>query len=156
MAENNNRAQQGQRAEEIKESTFAEPIAPKSTPMANVMQKPLKLATGSLFKVVSGSNETVKDDKNNPVVRAVYKVQSLNSKLLPLTTEFEIKVKGQKCLLSEQDNMNIMFNAKMVIVAFDGLAYWNFNGKEGLNATGVRTLHLSQDQIMNIVGASHE
>ncbi|WP_278960680.1 hypothetical protein [Lactobacillus apis] len=71
MAENNNRAQQVQRAEKIKESTFAEPIAPKSTPMANAMQKPLKLATGSLFKVVSGLNETVKDYKNNPVVRAI-------------------------------------------------------------------------------------
>lgn len=71
-------------------------------------------------------------------VRACYQVQSLNSKLLPLSTEFEIKVKGQTCILKEEDNVEIMFNSKMIIVAFDNLSHWAFNGREGLNATGVR------------------
>ena len=33
--------------------------------------------------MLSGTNETVKDDNGNNLVRAVYKVQSLNSQLLP-------------------------------------------------------------------------
>lgn len=48
-----------------------------------------------------------------------------------------------------------MFNSKMLIVAFDNLAHWSFNGREGLNATGVRILNLTNDQIMKIVGGSH-
>lgn len=78
-----------------------------------------------------------------------------HSQLLPLSTEFEIKVKGQACLLKEKDNVEIMFNSKMLIVAFDNLAHWSFNGREGLNATGVRILNLTNDQIMKIVGGSH-
>ena len=139
----------------IKDSTFAEAILPKATPISNVLQKPSNLATGSIFKVLSGSTENVKDSDGNDTVRAVYKVQSLNSKLLPLTTEFEIKVKGQPCVLKEQDNVDIMFNSRMIIVAFDGLSHWSFNGREGLNAIGVRVLHLSQDQIVKIVGGNH-
>lgn len=141
--------------ETIKDSSFAEAILPKATPINNVLQKPLKLATGSIFKVLSGTNETVKDDNGNNVVRAVYKVQSLNSQLLPLSAEFEIKVKGQACLLKEEDNVEIMFNSRMLIVAFDNLAHWSFNGREGLNATGVRILNLTNEQIMKIVGGSH-
>ena len=45
-----------------------------------------------------------------------------------------------------------MFNSRMLIVAFDNLAHWSFNGREGLNATGVRILNLTNDQIMKIVG----
>lgn len=151
MAQNNN-----QSVELIKDSTFAQAIMPKATPISNVLQKPLKLATGSVFKVLSGSTETAKDSNGDDTVRAAYRVQSLNSKLLPLTTEFEIKVKGQECFLKEQDNVDIMFNSRMIIVAFDGLSHWSFNGREGLNATGVRVLNLSNEQIMKIVGGNHE
>lgn len=154
MAQQN--TQQEQPVGEIKASTFAQPILPKGTPIENVLQKPLILATGSIFKVISGMQEIVKDDKNNETVRSSYKVQSLNSKLLPLATELEIKVKGQECLLSEKDNIDIMFNNRMLIVAFDGLSHWTFNGREGLNASDVRILKLSNDQIMKLVGANHE
>ena len=143
MAQTNN----NQSVETIKESTFAASVLPKATPIANVLQKPLKLA--------SGTNEDVKDSNGDNTVRACYRVQSLNSKLLPLSTEFEIKVKGQTCILKEEDNVEIMFNSKMIIVAFDNLSHWSFNGREGLNATGVRILNLSNDQIVNIVGGNH-
>lgn len=142
--------------ETIKDSSFAEVILPKATPINNVLQKPLKLATGSIFKVLSGTTETVEDNNGDSTKRAIYRVQSLNSQLLPLTTEFEIKIKGQSCLLKEEDNIEIMFNSKMIIVAFDNLSHWSFNGREGLNATGIRVLNLSNQQIMKIVGGSHE
>ncbi|KWU03163.1 hypothetical protein AAA431_01415 [Lactobacillus crispatus] len=152
MAQNSNN---NQPVETIKESTFAASVLPKATPVENALQKPLKLATGSIFKVLSGTNENVKDSNGDNTVRSCYRVQSLNSKLLPLSTEFEIKVKGQTCILKEEDNVEIMFNSKMIIVAFDNLSHWSFNGREGLNATGVRVLNLSNDQIMNIVGGNH-
>ena len=142
--------------ETIKDSSFAEAILPKATPINNVLQNPLKLATGSIFKVLSGTTETVEDNNGDSTKRAIYRVQSLNSQLLPLTTEFEIKIKGQSCLLKEEDNIEIMFNSKMIIVAFDNLSHWSFNGREGLNATGIRVLNLSNQQIMKIVGGSHE
>lgn len=148
-------AQNTQHIEEIKGSSFAQAILPKATPISNALQKPLKLATGSIFKVLSGSTEVAKDSNGDDTVRAVYKVQSLNSKLLPLSTEFEVKVKGQECMFKEEDNVEIMFNSKMVIVAFDDLSHWSFNGREGLNATGVRVLNLTNDQIMKIVGGNH-
>lgn len=152
MAQNNNN---NQSLEDIEDSSFANVVLPKATPINNVLQKPLKLATGSIFKVLSGANEEVKDSNGENTVRAVYRVQSLNSKLLPLSTEFEIKIKGQKCLLKEEDNLEIMFNSRMIIVAFDNLSHWSFNGREGLIATGVRVLNLTNDQIMNIVGGNH-
>ncbi|MGN1272789.1 MAG: hypothetical protein ACI4T3_06640 [Lactobacillus sp.] len=142
--------------EAVKDSTFAQPLMPKSTPISNVLIKPLKLATGTIFKIVSGSNEQTQDKDGNEVVRAVYRVQSLNSKLLPLATELEVKVKGQACLLSEQDNVDIMFNSKMITVAFDDLALWSFNGREGLTASTIRPLELSNEQIQRIVrGQAH-
>ena len=141
--------------EAVKGSTFAQSLMPKSTPISNSLTKPLKLATGTIFKVVSGSNEQVQDKDGNEVVRAVYKIQVLNSSLLPLATELEVKIKGQECLLSEQDNVDIMFNSKMVTVAFDDLALWSFNGHEGLTASGIRPLELSNDQIQRIVGGHH-
>lgn len=142
-------------SETIKGSTFAQPLMAKSTLISNSLTQPLKLATGSIFKVVSGSNEQVQDKDGNEVVRAMYKVQSLNSKLLPLATELEVKIKGQKCLLTEQDNVDLMFNTKMIIVAFDDLALWSFNGREGLTASAIRPLELNNEQIQRIVGGHH-
>ncbi|MDE7040079.1 MAG: hypothetical protein K2O77_03855 [Limosilactobacillus sp.] len=107
MAQNNN-----QQTEVIKDSTFAQDILPKATPISNALQKPLKLATGSIFKVLSGTTEIVEDNNGDSTKRAVYRVQSLNSKILPLPTEFEVKIKGQACLLKEEDNVDIMFNSK--------------------------------------------
>lgn len=86
----------------------------------------------------------------------MYRVQSLNSKLFPLSKEFEIKIKGQASILKEKDNIDIMFNSKMVIVAFDNLSFWSFNGREGLSSTGVRVLHLNNDEIMKIVNGGHD
>lgn len=73
MAQTNN----NQSVETIKESTFAASVLPKATPIANVLQKPLKLATGSIFKVLSGTNEDVKDSNGDNTVRACYRVQSM-------------------------------------------------------------------------------
>lgn len=148
----NKMAQNQTNTEAVKGSTFAQPLMSKAPPISNSLTKPLKLATGTIFKVFSGSNEQVQDKDGNYVVRAVYKVQSLNSKLLPFATEFEIKIKDQECLLSEQDNVDIMFNSKMVTVAFDGLALWSFNRREGLTTSGIRPLQLSSEQIQKIVG----
>jgi len=144
-----------QQNETIKDSTFAQAILPKATPISNALQKPLKLATGSIFKVLSGSTEAAKDSNGDDIVAAIFRVPSLYSKLLPLSTEFEVKVKGQECMFKEEDNVEIMFNSKMVIVAFDDLSHWSFNGREGLSATGVRVLNLTNDQIMKIVGGNH-
>ncbi|MDO5007823.1 hypothetical protein [Lactobacillus johnsonii] len=75
MAQTNN----NQSVETIKESTFSASVLPKATPIANVLQKPLKLATGSIFKVLSGTNEDVKDSNGDNTVRACYRVQSLRT-----------------------------------------------------------------------------
>lgn len=144
-----------QSMETVKSSTFADVISSKSTPIINVLQKPLKFATGTLFKVVSGTNEEIKDKDGKKSVRAIYRVQSLDSKLLDLSHEFEIKVKNQKCLLTHADNFNITFHSKMIIVAFDNLSHWLFNGHEGLNATGVRILNMSEEQVMKVVNDNH-
>lgn len=48
MAQTNN----NQPVETIKDSTFADSVLPKATPIANVLQKSLKLATGSIFNEV--------------------------------------------------------------------------------------------------------
>lgn len=73
MAQTNN----NQSVETIKESTFSASVLPKATPI--VLQKPLKLATGSIFKVLSGTNEDVKDSNGDNTVRACYRVQSLRT-----------------------------------------------------------------------------
>lgn len=48
-----------QSIENIKDSSFATAILPKATPINNALQRPLKLAKGIIFKVLSGTNETV-------------------------------------------------------------------------------------------------
>lgn len=140
--------------EGIEESTFATPILSKSTPVTNALERPLKMATGTIFKVLAGSEETIKED-NAEVIRAVYRVQPLNSKLLPLSSELEIKIKGQPSLLSEEDNVKIVFNSKMIIAAFDELARWSFNGKEGLSAKGIRFLNVSAADISKLIRGEH-
>ncbi|WP_405076462.1 hypothetical protein ACI3EJ_03205 [Ligilactobacillus acidipiscis] len=150
MVQQNNDKEQ-KRLDNIKYSSFAEAIHPKATPIENVLHKPLELATGSIFKVLSGSEETVQDSDGNKSSRAVYRVQSLNSQLLPLSTEFEVKVKAQPCLIKKEDNFQILFNSKMVVATFENLSHWTFNGREGLNANSIRILNLTKEQIMTIV-----
>ena len=83
------------------------------------------------------------------------KVQSLNSTLLTIATELGVKTKGQKCSLSKQDNVDLVVNAEMITAAFDDMALWSFNRREGLTASGIRPLELSNNQVQRIIGGHH-
>lgn len=111
-----------------------------------MLTKPLKDAVGEAFKLTSGSTEIAQDKEGNVITvpRAVYKVTTLNSNLLPVNTELTVKIKGIKCILTKQDNMKLLFNQKLVTVAFDNLSFWTFSGNEGLSASAIRVLELSQ------------
>lgn len=139
----------------VKGSTFAEVLQNKRTPVNNALQKPLKSVIGDLFKLVSGTNEVIKTKDGEEEIRAVYRVQPLNSTLLPLSAELEVKIKGAKSIVDEKDNMELMLDARIVVVAFDKLSHWIFNGSEGLNATGIRVLQLSKDDVVRIVRGVH-
>lgn len=155
MAQQNNSEQHVQNNAQdqvtVKGSTFADGLQSKRTPVQNALQKPLKDATGDLFKLISGTDEKVKTKDGADENRAVYKVQPLNSALLPISTEFEVKIKGSKCIVDEKDNVDLMLGARIVVVAFDNLSHWVFNGVEGLNASGIRVLQLDRDQVVKIV-----
>lgn len=159
MAQQNNNEQHVQNNAQaqvtVKGSTFAEALLNKRTPVQNVLQKPLKVATGDLFKLVSGTNEMVKTKDGADENRAVYKVQPLNSALLPISTELEVKIKGTNCIVDEKDNVDLMLGTRIVVVAFDNLSHWVFNGAEGLNASGIRVLQLDRDQVVKIVRSVH-
>ena len=141
-----------EQAKKIIESTFAEIVKSRHMPVGNCLNELLSQVTGTVFKLEGGSTEQVQDPNNEDkqIDRAVYDVQTLNSKLLPLGTKLQIKIKGEKCILSEEDMMNLVFNKTLVTVVFDEIQRWSFNSQEGLNATGIHFLQLTPEQIMSL------
>lgn len=144
-------AQQAQEhTDKVIESTFAEVVKNRHMPVGNCLNSLLKEATGTVFKLEGGTTESVTDADGKQVERAVYDVQTLNSKMLPLGTKLQFKIKGEKCVLTEEDMMNLVFNKQLVAVSFTDISKWSFNNQEGLNATGINFLQLNQQQIMEL------
>lgn len=141
-------AQSQEEAKKIVESTFAEVVKNRHMPVGNCLNSLLKEATGTVFKLEGGTTETVTDADGKQNDRAVYDVQTLNSGMLPLGTKLQFKIKGEKCVLTEEDMMNLVFNKQLVAVSFMDISRWSFNNQEGLNATGINFLELTPQQIM--------
>ncbi|MBP2057309.1 hypothetical protein J2Z60_000473 [Lactobacillus colini] len=138
----------------VEGSTFAEVSQSKRTPVGSALDAMLPKAIGTIFKLVSGTTEQVEETKDgvtSSVDRAVYTVQVLNSELLPLGTELVIKVKGQKCILSENQNLQLLLSQTLYIVKFEDISRWSFNSMEGLNATKIGFVKLSPEQLAQVI-----
>ena len=62
-----------------------------------------------------------------------------------------MKVKGSTSVITNDENKKLLLGlAKNKVVAFDDLSHWNFNGNEGLSASGMRVLEVSPQEAMNL------
>jgi len=143
-------------------TSFANVVQSKRMPVANALQKPLVEATGTVFKLVSGTTEVIQEKKDSDgtvkeVSRAVYTVQPLNSKLLPANSEFAVKIKDSKSILTEQINLDLLYNTKIFVITFEKLSHWTFQGSEGLNAKNVHIVDMNMQEFRKFMGElSHE
>lgn len=140
----------------LQPSTFAEPIFSKRTPIAKAQTKPLEEVTGNTFKLISSTTETAqdtdKDGNRQDVDRAVYTVQPLNSKVLPVNQELTIKIKGSQSVLTEEMQMDLLYNTKIYLATFDEISHWTFSGTEGLNATDVHIVGVTPQEFRKMIG----
>ena len=134
-------------------STFNESSS-KRTPIQSALTRPLVEAVGKCFLLLSGTTEEVQDsnDETKTIPRAVYEVRVISSKTrLPIGTVLTVKIKGSKSVITEEENKKLLLGLeKNKVVAFDDLSHWNFNGNEGLSASGMRVLEGSPQEAMNL------
>ena len=134
-------------------STFNESSS-KRTPIQSALTRPLIEAVGKCFLLLSGTTEEVQDsnDETKTIPRAVYEVRVISSKTrLPIGTVLTVKIKGSKSVITEEENKKLLLGLeKNKVVAFDDLSHWNFNGNEGLSASGMRVLEVSPQEAMNL------
>ena len=134
-------------------STFNESSS-KRTPIQSELTRPLVEAVGKCFLLLSGTTEEVQDsnDETKTIPRAVYEVRVISSKTrLPIGTVLTVKIKGSKSVITEEENKKLLLGLeKNKVVAFDDLSHWNFNGNEGLSASGMRVLEVSPQEAMNL------
>lgn len=134
-------------------STFNESSS-KRTPIQSALTRPLVEAIGKCFLLLSGATEEVQDpnDESKTIPRAVYEVRVISSKTrLPIGTVLTVKIKGGKSVITDEENKKLLLGLeKNKVVAFDDLSHWNFNGNEGLSASGMRVLEVSPQEAMNL------
>lgn len=134
-------------------STFNESNS-KRTPIQSALTRPLVEAVGKCFLLLSGTTEEVQDpnDESKTIPRAVYEVRVISSKTrLPIGTVLTVKIKGSGSVITDEENKKLLLGLeKNKVVAFDDLSHWNFNGNEGLSASGMRVLDASPQEAMNL------
>ena len=134
-------------------STFNESSS-KRTPIQSALTRPLVEAVGKCFLLLSGTTEEVQDsnDETKTIPRAVYEVRVIRSKTrLPIGPVITEKIKGSKSVITEEENKKLLLGLeKNKVVAFDDLSHWNFNGNEGLSASGMWVLEVSPQEAMNL------
>lgn len=134
-------------------TTFNESTS-KRTPIQAALTRPLVEAVGKCFLLLSGITEMIPDsnDESKTIPRAVYEVRVISSNtLLPTGSVLTIKIKGLESIVNDEENKKILIGLeKNKIVAFDDLSHWNFNGSEGLSASGIRVLEVSPQEAMRL------
>lgn len=134
-------------------STFKESSS-KRTPIQSALTRPLVEAIGKCYLLLSGTTEKVQDpnDETKTIPRAVYEVRVISSKTrLPIGTVLTIKVKGSESVINDEENKKLLLGLENnKVVAFDDLSHWNFNGNEGLSASGIRVLETSPQEAMTL------
>ncbi|PMD73047.1 hypothetical protein [Companilactobacillus nuruki] len=149
MAEENTRNRAQANNEVSTPSTFASKYESTRLPLTSALQRPTVYATGDLFRLNGSSTEEVEDKDGNVAPRAVYNVQALNSQHLALGTNLTFKIKGQKSVLSEEDNLALLEGKTIPVVAFDNIRLWQVGANEGLTADGMRVLSISPAQAIS-------
>lgn len=134
-------------------STFNESTS-KRTPIQAALTRPLIEAVGKCFLLLSGETEEIQDsnDDSKVIPRAVYKVRVISSNTrLPIGAVLTVKIKGSKSVINDDENKKLLLGLeKNKVVAFDDLSHWNFNGSEGLSASGIRTLEVTPQEAMRL------
>ncbi len=134
-------------------STFNESNS-KRTPIQSALTRPLVEAIGKCFLLLSGTTEEVQysTDETKTIPRAVYEVRVISSNTrLPIGTVLTVKIKGSESVIADEENKKLLLGLeKNKVVAFDDLSHWNFNGNEGLSASGMRVLEVSPQEAMNL------
>ena len=82
----------------------------------------------------------------------MYEVRVISSNTkLSIGTVLTVKVKGAESIINDEENKKLLLGVeKNKVVAFDDLSHWNFNGNEGLSASGIRTLEVSPQEAMRL------
>lgn len=126
----------------------------KKTPIQSALTRPLVEAVGKCFLLLSGTTEEIQDpnDETKTIPRAVYEVRVISSNTkLSIGTVLTVKVKGAESIINDEENKKLLLGVeKNKVVAFDDLSHWNFNGNEGLSASGIRTLEVSPQEAMRL------
>ena len=119
-------------------------------------QRELKTVIGNVFKVNGGFTEQLEtrdaDGKVEKTTCAVYECQALNSRYLPVGTKLTVKIKNTNCILSPDQNKELLLNAGTLVAAFDGLNHWSMpsHGLEGLSVTDIRVLNIPLPEALKL------
>jgi hypothetical protein len=123
-------------------STFAEVRLSKTAPIQAMLDRQLPKAIGNYFALVDARYEE-KPNYSNPdqITHAtIYSVRIVSKSVwIDRGTELHIKIKDSKPIISDKELDEIMFGEhKPIILSFNNLSYYHFNGGESLLATGVQ------------------
>lgn len=134
-------------------STEVESRKSKNTPIQSLRMGALLPIIGRVFVLQGGYIDKSPDfnNKDKTNVSAIHEVvvTSKNAKL-PLGTRLQVKIKGGELLEVEEDSTGFLLGTIRIVVAFDNLSHWTFNGKEGLNAENIRILGITPEEAMKL------
>lgn len=136
-------------------STEAEQIESKSTPILSkrLESAPVLSVIGRVFILQGGHINKSQDykDKNKVNSSAIHEVAVISKKArLPLATRLQVKIKEGDLLEEEKDIAGLLLGTKHVVVAFDEINHWIYNGNEGLSAKKIRVLDMTPEEAMKI------
>lgn len=135
---------------EVASNTYRS-INNKRTPIQVCLNDSLPGVVGNGFLLQRATTEEV-DDDGNKLPRAVYEVLVVSKNAaLKMGTPLTIKVKGQKAIVGEDYNTQVLLGTmQKKVIVFDDLMHWIMPSGEGLSASGARFIEMTPQEAVNL------
>lgn len=124
----------------------------KRTPIQVCLNNSLPGVLGKAFLLQSATTEEVEGDNGEKLPRAVYEVLVVSKNAgLKMGTPLTIKVKGEKAIVGEDYNTQVLLGTmQKKVIVFDDLMHWIMPSGEGLSASGARFIEMSPQEAVNL------
>ena len=124
----------------------------KRTPIQVCLNESLPDVLGKAFLLHRATTEEVEGDNGEKLPRAVYEVLVVSKNAtLKMGTPLTIKVKGQKAIVGEDYNTQVLLGTmQKKVIVFDDLMHWIMPSGEGLSASGARFIEMTPQEAVNL------
>lgn len=124
----------------------------KRTPIQVCLNNSLPDVLGKALLLQRATTEEVEGDNGEKLPRAVYEVLVVSKNAgLKMGTPLTIKVKGEKAIVGEDYNTQVLLGTmQKKVIVFDDLMHWIMPSGEGLSASGARFIEMTPQEAVNL------